>query len=140
MLRAERIEITWKDRVIYIMIIASFFGVLCVPFIPVPTDNSGLFSHIGHTCIWKRVTRLPCPTCGYTRSMQALVAGNLKESLGYQPFTLGYLALFAWMAFKSAQGLLERKPFLVSNRTGILIFIMLGIGWIVKFLLPRQYW
>ena len=136
----EHIKITRKDRVIYIMIIASFLGVLCLPFIPNPTDSSGPVSLINHTCIWKRVTRLPCPTCGYTRSMQALINCRLKESLYYQPFALAYLALFAWLAFKSAQALLTRRTFLVSNRTGILIFIMIGIGWLVKFLLPTQYW
>jgi hypothetical protein len=132
--------INWKDRIMYILIIASFLGVLCVPFISFPTSNSLPAHIINHQCIWKHITRLPCPTCGYTRSIRALARGNIKDSILYQPLALIYLAFFAWLAFMSAYALVTGKAFTISNRAGILIFIILGIGWIIKLLLPMQYW
>lgn len=132
--------INWKDRIIYVMIIASFLGVLCVPFIPTPKSNSLPSRLIYHQCIWKRVTRFPCPTCGYTRSIRALAQGNGMKYLQYQPLALVYLGFFAWLALMSVRALVTGKTFMISNHAGILIFIILGIGWIIKLLLPAQYW
>jgi hypothetical protein len=132
--------INWKDRIIYILIIVSFLGVLCVPFVSSPKSNSLPARIINHQCLWKRVTRFPCPTCGYTRSMRALAQGNVRTSLLYQPLALAYLVFLAWLAYMSARALVTGKAFTISNRAGILIFIVLGIGWIIKLLLPAQYW
>jgi hypothetical protein len=42
-------------------------------------------------CLFHRITGLPCPTCGLTRSWAALLRGHLGQSLHYH--ALGPLAL-----------------------------------------------
>jgi hypothetical protein len=36
-------------------------------------------------CLFKRVTHLPCPSCGTTRAILALINGNLSKSVYYNP-------------------------------------------------------
>ncbi|MGO9481115.1 MAG: DUF2752 domain-containing protein [Candidatus Kryptoniota bacterium] len=46
-------------------------------------------------CLFKDVTGIPCPSCGTTRSLIALINGNFSESLWINPFgPMMALALF----------------------------------------------
>jgi hypothetical protein len=54
-------------------------------------------------CPFHALTGLPCPTCGVTRALAALVAGNLGASLRLHPAVLPGVALaaayaaYAWL-------------------------------------------
>ena len=37
-------------------------------------------------CIFKRLTGIPCPSCGTTRSVIAIVKGNLNGGIYWNPF------------------------------------------------------
>jgi hypothetical protein len=39
-------------------------------------------------CLFKDLTGIPCPSCGTTRSLVALIHGNLKEALEINPLGL----------------------------------------------------
>ncbi len=50
-----------------------------------------VFEQSGHDslpsfCLFKEVTGIPCPSCGTTRSLIALINGNIKDSLLINPF------------------------------------------------------
>lgn len=47
------------------------------------SDPSGL-----EVCLFKQLTTVPCPSCGSTRSVVALLNGNLIDSVLYNPFGL----------------------------------------------------
>ncbi|MCX6287749.1 MAG: DUF2752 domain-containing protein [Bacteroidetes bacterium] len=42
-----------------------------------------------NTCIFRRVTGLPCPSCGTVHSIVSIVHGNFRQALNENP--LGYL-------------------------------------------------
>lgn len=54
---------------------------------------------VGLPCLFARFTGMPCPSCGSTRAMRALLAGDLHQVLHYNPLgpviavILGGLAL-----------------------------------------------
>ncbi len=54
-------------------------------------------------CIIKRVTSIPCPSCGSTRSVYALLSGQVLESLLINPFgvLISIIMLFLplWILF-----------------------------------------
>ncbi len=39
-------------------------------------------------CLVKNVTGIPCPSCGSTRAVEALIHGNIIESVLWNPFGL----------------------------------------------------
>lgn len=53
-------------------------------------SNQGL-----STCVIKNVTGIPCPSCGSTRSIEALLHGQFVEALFINP--AGYIILFVMM-------------------------------------------
>lgn len=61
------------------------------------------------TCMFKRVTGLPCPSCGATRAGLALLGGHPLRALAWNPLLvgLGFLGL-GYLAFRAATGLTPR--------------------------------
>lgn len=47
---------------------------------------SRLTGHVFHLCLFKRLTGVPCPTCGSTRSILHLLEGDLAGAVRMQPF------------------------------------------------------
>lgn len=64
-------------------------------------------------CLFRRVTGRPCPSCGLTRSWQALGHGRLGDSIRFHPF--GPLTVLAalWLAI---DGGAERRLELAGRR------------------------
>jgi hypothetical protein len=49
-------------------------------------------THVGSVCVFKKVTTLPCPSCGSTRSMKAILQGDLAAGFNWNP--VGFILLF----------------------------------------------
>jgi hypothetical protein len=58
---------------------------------------SGIHKNDIGLCIFKHVTTMPCPSCGSTRSLLALLKGNLLDSLYWNPIGI-IIALFLLIA------------------------------------------
>ena len=75
-------------------------------------------------CPFKRVTGLPCPGCGMTRSVVTLLHGDLAASLYYHPLgiavvaiCLGLIAVDGWVWLRStARGGPSRSPSWLPER------------------------
>jgi len=61
------------------------------------------------TCMFKRLTGHPCPTCGATRGVLALLAGHPWRAFAWNPLLMIAGALVAaWFTFRAATGLTPR--------------------------------
>lgn len=102
-------------------------------------------SHItdGHTlCFIKNVTGYPCPACGTTNSVEAILSGSYQRALSVNP--LGYIALLALVLLPVIIGidLMSGKRMVYSMYTNFdktmkhrpillfIIFLLLLINWI----------
>ncbi|MBL4716421.1 MAG: DUF2752 domain-containing protein [Bacteroidia bacterium] len=59
--------------------------------------NSTIQQNISGTnvCIFKNITGIPCPSCGTTRSVLAILKGNVIDSIGHNPLGLVMVLLLA---------------------------------------------
>ncbi len=88
-------------------------------------------------CRLKSTFGLSCPTCGGTRSMQALAQGNLGKALQLNPMVfLGVITSFVWLFFGIRSYVQGNKPLSVpeQNRrikrtTGVILGLLL-INWV----------
>lgn len=62
----------------------------------------------GGVCLIKHVTGIPCPSCGSTRSVQALLHGDVANALWLNPLGIVLFVLLIllplWMAFDKISG------------------------------------
>jgi hypothetical protein len=73
-----------KNKLYILILIACFLGYSWLLFLSsTPVKNSDLNLTV---CIFKRVTSLPCPSCGTTRAVSYLFNGEIAKSLFLNPF------------------------------------------------------
>ena len=73
---------------IYILLLAvCLAGFLWISYV---FFNSPITSSI-HPCFIKSLTQIPCPSCGSTRSVMAILSGQFQSAFYWNP--LGYLIL-----------------------------------------------
>jgi len=61
-------------------------------------------------CAFHAVTGCPCPTCGATRCVAALVHGRVGEALGWNPLVFACLAALAVVNVYAATVLMTGRP------------------------------
>jgi uncharacterized protein DUF2752 len=89
-------------------------------------------------CLFRRLTGLPCPTCGATRSAIALVHGDLLGAIQQNPlmvvcyglsFVINLYAA-AVLLFRLPRPRLASLPAKVKRMLGMLVAAALGANWI----------
>ena len=83
---------------------------------------------------------IPCPTTGCTRSLTALLHGNVLASLLWNPFTVPILILLGISLQFLFLAALRKKELLLPKWVGTAWFCILLLAWISKFILGRAYW
>jgi hypothetical protein len=81
-------------------------------------------------CLFKRVTGEPCPACGGTRAVAALVSGDARGAVAMNPLVaVGSVLFAAWLAGRLLLGrgvVLERGE---RRAAWVLGLLALGANW-----------
>ena len=83
-------------------------------------------------CMFKRITGLPCPTCGATRGVLAILGGRPLEGFLFNPLLFAVLAaMAAYMLFRLATGKAIRLEASKRERLVLagLFIAMLVLNW-----------
>jgi hypothetical protein len=83
---------------------------------------------------------VPCPTTGGTRSLFALLRGDLHSSLRWNPFTVPMLILLAMSLAMLILVALRKKELVLPNWVATAWASVLTMAWLAKFLLGSAYW
>jgi hypothetical protein len=83
---------------------------------------------------------VPCPTTGATRSLFALLRGDLQGSLLWNPFTVPILILLAMSLAMLIPEALRKKELVLPKWVATAWGSVLIMAWLSKFLLGRAYW
>ena len=86
-------------------------GVLAIAATPADAGLRGLsLTQFVPPCVFKRLTGLPCPGCGMTRSLIDLAHGNLSGALELHPLGLLLFPALVLLALASLFPLRLREP------------------------------
>jgi len=72
-----------SNKLYSILLIACTAGYIWL-YYNYSTNNTE--TYLGSVCFFKRITSIPCPSCGSTRSVLTLLQGNLTTALYINPF------------------------------------------------------
>ena len=104
-------------------------GVFVNPSRPLPID----------LCLLKRLTGLPCPTCGLTRAVCYALQGDWAASLGFHPAgILVAVSLVGWVSWMSLEAWRGQALWMTGRRTmakiaGAAVALISLAGWIGRF-------
>jgi hypothetical protein len=88
-------------------------------------------------CLFKRLTGLPCPTCGLTRAFCHAVRGNWISSVRYHPagimLAAAVIGWALWLGLEAANGVPWRDDLRPRLRTFLLVagISLSSVNWIV---------
>jgi hypothetical protein len=83
-------------------------GVFVNPSRPLPID----------LCLLKRLTGLPCPTCGLTRAVCYALQGDWAASLGFHPAgILVVVSVLGWVTWMSLEAWRGQMLWLTGRKT-----------------------
>jgi hypothetical protein len=87
-------------------------------------------------CAFRAITGCPCPACGATRCVLALLHGRIAEAAGWNPLVFAGLAAFALLDLYAATVLLAGLPRIrlslsktESGISWILFVVLLAANW-----------
>lgn len=73
-----------KNKLYFLVLLACFLGYFWLFFLKLTVVKK---TNLDLTvCVFKRVTNLPCPSCGTTRAVSSLFNGEIVNSLYLNPF------------------------------------------------------
>lgn len=84
-------------------------------------------------CLFKRVTGVPCPTCGFTRGGLCFLRGRPDQALLYNPLLFSVLGLFTAAVGMRVLFARSLKIQLTVNEriiTWLLAVVLLAVNWI----------
>ena len=84
-------------------------------------------------CLFKKITHLDCPGCGFQRSVMALFNGELLTSWQFYPPTI-FILITSVFYFFDATGLLQMNSFLKKWLLPFNLFLI-GLNYLVKIIL-----
>ncbi len=81
----------------------------------------------GTVCTFKRVTGIPCPTCGGTRAAVCLATARPLDALWFNPLvTVGLVLLAGWAVLRFGFG--RRIAWRVGRRTRIIGWSLIAVA------------
>lgn len=127
-----------KNKVYFFLFIACFAGYIWLFY----NINAVLNTHSGiEICTIKRLTTLPCPSCGSTRAVISLINGDLQKALLINPLgiviALALLMLPFWLLYDlllKKETLLKfykvAEQFLQKPKIALLFALLVLMNWI----------
>ena len=115
------------------LIALSCLGTLAYPFL----DFGGILSF---NCLFKSLTGLPCPTCGYSTALGCLLSGNIGHSFLHNPGWIFWVALQFLLVFIGIKSILTGRQAVISGRLIIPLVVLILMTWAAKFVIGAQYY
>jgi hypothetical protein len=124
-------EPLWSNRILLVLTLTVFMPVGVSVLYTFPPTEYKFFPG----CWFHWMTGLHCPGCGATRSLHALLHGNIEQALAWNPL---FVLLSPWLAYGCLRtaywmwtGRIAPGPGLSANGTWILLGVLLAY-WVIR--------
>lgn len=115
------------------LIALSCLGTLVYPLL----DAGGI---VHFHCIFKTITGLPCPSCGYSTAIGCLLAGDLGHSFLHNPGWIFWLALQILLVYIGLRSILTGRQAIIPGRLIIPLVVLILLTWAGKFIIGSEYY
>ena len=85
-------------------------------------------------------TGFPGPTTGCTRAVAALMRGDWRQGILWNPLALIFIALLLLSGAVLFVNWFKKQRIVLPNWLGIAWLVALAAGWGAKFVIGRNYW
>ncbi len=126
-------RLTFSGYLINTLILITCFGTLIYPLL----NHHGV---IHFDCIFKGITGLPCPSCGYSAAVVGMFQKDLYHSFQHNPGWLMWIAFQLYLIFIGLKSIITAKQAVIGQRLLILLIILILLTWIGKFLIGPEYY
>jgi len=127
-----------KKRLYVLLIAACFIGYAWISITYNRINSTGDEPGI---CLFKRITHVPCPSCGSTRSVLSLLHGDISGALYWNPIGLILLAILVispiWVLYDVVCQketlfiwFIKTENFLKRKWIAILLITIVVLNWI----------
>ena len=117
---------------------------ICCIFIPCILAVLLLVIDINYTCPFKKITHIPCPGCGMTRSFHLLLKGDWYSALQYNilsiPLFIFIIISIVYLTFDIIKNQINYLSFLdkTSRKYGMVILLGILLWWIYNIVVNRE--
>ena len=115
------------------LIALSCIGTLVYPIL----DAGGI---LRLNCIFKSITGLPCPTCGYSTAIGCLLNGNIAHSFLHNPAWIFWIALQVGLVFIGIKSIVTGRQAVIPVKLIVALAIILVLTWIAKFIIGPEFY
>jgi hypothetical protein len=126
-------RLTFSGYLINSLILATCLGTLAYPLL----SQQGT---IQFDCIFKEVTGLPCPSCGYSTAIIYAFQKDLKHAFLHNPGWLIWIAFQLIMVFIGLKSLIFGRQALIGQRLLYLLIVLIVLIWTGKFVIGPDYY
>lgn len=91
-------------------------------------------------CLFYRITKLPCPSCGYTRALQSFSEKEYLKSFLFNPLWIVFVFYQLGLIFVSLKTIIKAKIHFIKSIYIKLFAGLLILNWIAKLLIGYNYY
>jgi hypothetical protein len=91
-------------------------------------------------CPFKSLTGLPCPGCGYTRSVESILGGEFLHSFLHNPGWLVLIFFLGTMIVIGIRSMIKGRQVILKKGWLIVFIVLLAGTWLGKFLLGASHY
>ncbi len=126
-------QLTFTGYLVNVLILITCIGTLIYP-------QLSRYGAIHFDCIFKQITGLPCPSCGYSAAIESVFQHHLSQSFLHNPGWLIWIAFQLLLIFIGIKSLVNGRQTIIGRRLLPVLIILILLIWTAKFIIGPEYY
>jgi hypothetical protein len=110
----------------------------CLGTLAYPLFDAGGILHFH--CLFKSLTGLPCPSCGYSTAIGCLLEGDWRHSFLHNPGWIFWVLLQLFLVYTGIRSVISGRQAILPGRFILPLALLIILTWAAKFLIGPSYY